>query len=249
MSQLKQLIANRQENLTYDIRVLSTGTVVKMRPYTVREEKEYMIAESSKDVKVFMDTIRNIISKCSFGVIKSDELEDYDIQFIMLQLKAKSKDDKISLRITCPNTNCNKEFNLNASLEKVYYASKEQHVYEIQIDDMTFYMQDPTIETYSKMIEASEKDISLSEKLDVFIEVISDCVTRVATVTDVIDFQTEDKETKIDFLYSLNALEIDKLKNFFDTMPNFHYDIDCKCPSCKQHITKTITGLDGFFFL
>lgn len=247
MSQLRNKINERTSNLVYDIRVLSLDTYVKMRPYNVREEKEYMIAESTKDIKVFMDTIKRIIVECSFNKLDIDLLKDYDIQFIMLQLKAKSKDDKVMLRVTCPN--CAKEFNLKASLDLVNYGSLEQHSYEINIEDMVFYMQDPTLDSYAKMLQASEEELSLSDKLDIFIDVISDCITRVAFADSVIDFQSESKEDRHDFLYNINAQELDKLRMFFDSLPNFHYSIDCNCPACKDKISKTITGLNGFFYL
>lgn len=244
MSNLKQKINERKSFVTYDIRVLSTNEYIKMRPYTVGEEKQYMIAESNKDIAILFNTLKNIIANCSFDAINPETLTDADIQFIMLQLKAKSKDNKIYLKLTCPS--CEKTFNYNADLALVEYCSNKEHKYEYKIQDMTFYMQDPQLDSIAKMSDAQE--FSISKKIDTFIEIISDCILRVAFPDEIIDFTLENKEDKIEFLYSIDSNEIEKLKEFFDTLPQFEYKINCSCPHCKNKIKKTIKGIDGFFF-
>lgn len=244
MSSLKKKINERKSYVTYDIRVISTNQYVEMRPYTVGEEKQYMIAESSKDIRVLFNTLKNIIANCSFDAINPETLTDADIQFIMLQLKAKSKDNKVLLKLTCPN--CHKSFNYNADLEKVNYESDQEHNYEFALQDMVFYMQDPTLESIAKMTQTS--DSTISEKIDAFIEILSDCIVRVAFDDEIVDFTLETKEDKMEFLYSLDSNEVEKLKTFFDTLPQFAYEINCSCPHCKKQIQKTIKGIDGFFF-
>lgn len=245
MSNLKQKITERKSFVTYEIHILSTNQYVKMRPYTVREEKQYMIAESSKDVSVLFQTIKDIIANCSFNVLDPETLTDADIQFIMLQLKAKSKDDKAMLKITCPK--CKKSFNFVADITKVNFISEKEHKLEYQIEDMVFYMQDPSLSTLAQLSN-NAKELSVSEKIDLFLRLISECIVRVAFPDDLIDFTLEKENDKLEFLYSIDSNEIEKLKSFLDTLPHFEYNIKCNCPNCQHPINENIKGLDGFFF-
>ncbi|MFM7855042.1 MAG: hypothetical protein ACKO96_24730, partial [Flammeovirgaceae bacterium] len=49
---------------TYELKVPSNGQVVKIRPFTVREEKLLLIAAESNDPNEIINTTKQIIKNC-----------------------------------------------------------------------------------------------------------------------------------------------------------------------------------------
>ena len=47
----------------YSIKLLSSGKAVRYRPFTVKEEKLFLMATESEDVDTTLDTIKQIIGK------------------------------------------------------------------------------------------------------------------------------------------------------------------------------------------
>ena len=53
----------------FSINLISTGKEVKFRPFTVKEEKLFLMANESNDLKTVVDTTKQVLNNC----IISDE--------------------------------------------------------------------------------------------------------------------------------------------------------------------------------
>ena len=83
----------------------STGENIDYRPYTVKEEKILMIALESQDVEQISEAVKNIIMSC-YGLDDLSELTGFDIEYLFLQLRAKSVGEIISLQTKCQDEKC-----------------------------------------------------------------------------------------------------------------------------------------------
>ena len=63
----------------YEIKLPSTGESIKFRPFTVKEEKLFLMAYESEDVKYSVDTIIQVLNNCVMSDVDVKELPTFDI--------------------------------------------------------------------------------------------------------------------------------------------------------------------------
>ena len=90
---------------TYTLEVPSTGEKIKFRPFLVKEQKILMIAEESKDDNQIYNAMETLISSCTFGKIDVKTINLFDVEYIFLQLRAKSVGEMVELNLLCPDDN------------------------------------------------------------------------------------------------------------------------------------------------
>ena len=90
-------------NVTIHEAVLpSTDTVIKFRPFLVKEEKLLLTALEDTTQSSMMNAIKGIINNCVQEKIDVDKLPIFDIEYLFLQLRAKSIGEEIEVGIKCP---------------------------------------------------------------------------------------------------------------------------------------------------
>ena len=82
----------------YSLTLPSNGKEIKYRPFLVKEEKILLIAMESEEPQQMVDATKNVIKNCVFGDIDVDSLPTFDIEYIFLWLRAKSKGELIELK-------------------------------------------------------------------------------------------------------------------------------------------------------
>ena len=88
---------------THQLELPSTGEKIKYRPFLVKEQKLLMFAQESDDENAIAETILNIIESCTEGEINAKMLPVFDIEYIFLQLRAKSVGETANIKVKCPD--------------------------------------------------------------------------------------------------------------------------------------------------
>jgi len=100
----------------YTLTVPSTQEEIKFRPFLVKEQKILMIAEESSDEKQIASSMAKLVSDCTFESVDAMTSPMFDIEYIFLQIRAKSVGEQVELEVTCPDDNETRvkvEINLN----------------------------------------------------------------------------------------------------------------------------------------
>src|SRR5258708_4874679 len=87
----------------FDLTIPSTGDTLKFRPFLVKEEKLLLMALESKEEKDMVDAMAQVIQACALSPIKVDSLAMFDVQYIFLQLRARSVSEMVDLAYRCHN--------------------------------------------------------------------------------------------------------------------------------------------------
>ena len=90
---------------TYELVLPSTGKKIKYRPFLVKEEKVLVLALESGDVTQITNAIKAILKDCISTRIKIDTLPTFDIEYLFLNIRAKSVGEALDLVVTCPDDN------------------------------------------------------------------------------------------------------------------------------------------------
>ena len=84
----------------YKVELPSSGEQLNMRPYLVKEEKVLLIALESKDAVQIQNAVKNLIMSC-YDLKDAKKLTSFDLEYLFLQLRAKSVGENIALRAKC----------------------------------------------------------------------------------------------------------------------------------------------------
>ena len=89
---------------TYELELPSTGKKIKYRPFLVREEKILLMALESEDMKQISSGIIQILNDCILTRgVKVQTLATFDIEYLFLNVRAKSVGESVEVSVTCPD--------------------------------------------------------------------------------------------------------------------------------------------------
>ena len=227
---------------TYELEVPSTDEKIKYRPFLVKEEKILMIAMESKDNGQIVNAVKDIVSECTFNKLDIANLPMFDVEYIFLNIRAKSVGEVSKLKLLCPDDK--KTYaDVEVDLSKVEVQVDGEHTNKIELtDSMGMIMTYPTIDSFQ---EGGIQTISASNML----EVVGSCILQIYEDNGEKVFQAKDQTKKelTEFIESMNTSQFKQVQKFFDTMPKLKHTIKVKNPKTKKNNDVTLTGLNDFF--
>ena len=233
----------------YTLIIPSSGKEISYRPFLVKEEKILLIAMESGEEKEMIGAVQNIIENCVYDDLDVKNMPMFDIEYIFLQLRAKSKGEIIDLSFDCGK--CEKPITIQIDLTKIETTRTEGHDTKIPLsDDVGIIMKYPSMEIQN-IINEEKSDVE-----NVFSTIIS-CIGSIWDKESVYATKDHTQQEINDFLESLPDDSFTKIQKFFDTVPVLKHEFELKCISkngkgkkatiCGWKETKTLEGLGSFF--
>ena len=93
----------------YEVKLISTGKPVRFRPFLVKEQKLFLMAAESEDPKETINTIRQVLKNCVLDDIDIDALPTFDLEFLFMNMRARSVEEVVDLKYKCNNVVKNEE--------------------------------------------------------------------------------------------------------------------------------------------
>ena len=227
---------------TYELEVPSTDEKLKYRPFLVKEEKILLMAIESGDNKDIIQAVKDIVSTCTFEKLDISKIPMFDIEYIFLNIRAKSIGEVSKLNLLCPDDN--KTYApIEVDLTQVQVQVGDDHTNKIELtDDMGMIMTYPTIESFR---ESGLQTINAENMIDM----IGACILQIYEKKGekVYEAQDQTKKELSEFIESMNTEQFKKVQQFFDTMPKLKHKVKIKNPKTKKTSEVTLTGLNDFF--
>jgi len=227
---------------TYELEIPSTDEKVKFRPFLVKEEKILMMAMESKSSADITQAVKDIVTACTFDKVKIDNMPMFDVEYIFLQIRAKSVGEISKLKLLCPDdkeTYADVEIDLN----EVKVQVGDNHTNKIELGNgMGMIMKYPSVDSFA---DSGIKDINPSNML----EVIGSCILQIFEKKGEKVYETKDQTKKEveEFIESLNTKQFKDVQQFFESMPKLKHEITITNPKTKVESKITLTGLNDFF--
>lgn len=230
-------------SVTYNLTIPSTGQNVKFRPFLIKEEKALLVAQQSESPKVMMDTLKSVIKDCIKDEINVEELATFDLEYIFLQLRAKSVGEIVELNLKCDTCEDIKAVSpVNIDLTSLEVEKNPDHSNQIALfDDVGVLMKYPSLETIEKLGSIGDGDF------DKLFDVIAQCIDSIYTTDEIFKTKEQTKQDIIDFLNNLTSDQFAKIQKFFETMPKLRKEISYVCPVCNKQHDKVLEGIGSFF--
>ena len=224
---------------SYEMEVPSTGETVKYRPFLVKEQKVLMIAQETGKEGDMARAMCDIVKSCTDGKIPNPQkLPTFDIEYMFLQLRAKSAGAEIELQITCPDDGETK-VPVKINLEEVKVQRDDAHSTDIMItEDIGVKMK------YPSMMDISKYSAGKTKAVDLTFGIIKDCVESVFDSEQV--YEDMPKKELDEFLESMNTEQFGKIQTFFDTMPKVKHTIKVTNPNTEVESEVIVEGMQNF---
>lgn len=222
----------------FELVIPSTEKKARYRPFTVKEEKILLIAQESKDPKQVILAIKQILNNCLQDV-DVDTLAAFDLQYLLLNIRAKSVNNEVTFNIKDPETN--ETIELTIDVNEIAMKKFPDHAKMIKINDsIQLQMRYPKID-YLETVSAEEEKNS-----DQLVKIMTECIDSVIEGEEVYKLSDFSPKEINEFLESLTSDVVMKIKKFFDTMPVLRYEKKYK-NNLGNEKTFVAEGLETFF--
>tara|TARA_R110001592_G_scaffold10090_2_gene52532 strand:- start:826 stop:1533 length:708 start_codon:yes stop_codon:yes gene_type:complete len=223
----------------YELELPSTGGKIKFRPFLVKEQKLLMMAQESKNDAEIQDAISNIIYSCTDGVVDAKSSPLFDVEYVFLQLRAKSVGETAEIKVKCPDDEVTYT-DVKIQLDEVSVHMTADHTNVIEITDRIKIVMKYPVLNDMKNLGNQNKEIE-----NVF-DILKTCIHEIHdgdTIHNKIDMNDKDIE---EFIDSLNTAQFEGLMDFFKTMPKLRHAIAVINPKTKKKGEVMLEGLDSF---
>ena len=234
------------ETPTYELKMPSSGKKIKYRPFLVKEEKILIIALESKNQNDITNAVKDVLKKCILTRgIKVDDLPTFDIEYIFLNIRAKSIGEDIRLTVTCPDDR-ETQVPVTIYVDEIKVIKPEEHTTDVVIDDkLTLRMKYPSL---NQFVESNfEVDDDPEVLVNKTFKVVADCMDTVFTEEDAWEAKDYTSTERVKFVEQLNSKQYKKVENFFATMPKLSHTIEVVNPNTKKKSSIVLEGLADFF--
>jgi hypothetical protein len=226
----------------HELTVPSTGKTHNYRAYLVKEEKILLQAKESKDDKLMMKSLTKLIEACVED-INTNELTTFDVEYIFLQLRAKSSGEIIKVGYGCSHCEAANDVEVNLTNIKMTNDIKDNNTIIKLTPDIDIEL---SYIKYNKMVNDTNYKKKTENTIEVF-KTIKNSIVSVNTQEERIIFADESTKDQDAFLDSLSSAQFQKITEFITEGPAVVYEDNIICTSCKEEFKIELRGMSSFF--
>ena len=230
---------------TYELELPSTGKKIRYRPFLVREEKILIMALESENMKQITDAVVQILSDCILTkTVKVTDLSTFDIEYLFLNVRAKSVGETVEVNVTCPDDG-ETTVQMEIDIDSIKVQKNKDHKNIIKLDDnLSMKLKYPSLEQFvENNFETSDNVSDVSKSLSM----IASCIDVIYDTEESWSASDCTKKELDEFLEQLNTKQFKEIESFFVTMPKLSHTITVKNPNTKVESEVVLEGLASFF--
>ncbi len=230
---------------TYELVLPSTGKKVKYRPFLVREEKILIMALETEDIKQITNAVVEILTECILtkGVSISN-LATFDIEYLFLNIRAKSVGETVEVNIICPDDN-KTSVPVKIDIDSIKVKKDKKHRSTIKLDDeLSLKLKYPSLEQFiDSNFEVGVDKTNIAGTLSM----ITKSIEMIYNEEESWNASDSTQKELEDFVDQLNTKQFTAIETFFATMPKLSHSVKVMNPNTKTESTVLLEGLAAFF--
>lgn len=233
---------------TYELTLPSNKKTIKYRPFLVKEEKILILAMESGNTKDITNAVKNTLRDCILTRgIKIDSLPSFDIEYLFLNIRAKSVGESVELIITCPDDN-ETRVDVTVNIDEIEVVIPESHTSEVKVDDnITVKMKYPSLQEFIDNNFDFSGQSGSKETIEKSFDIVASCVDMVYTKDESWSAADVTKKELIEWLQTFDSNQFKGIEEFFDTMPKLSHTLTVKNPNTGVENEIALEGLSSFF--
>ena len=227
---------------SFELTLPSNKKKVKYRPFLVKEEKILILAIESGGMKEITMAIKDVLKNCVLTRgVKIDELPTFDIEYLFLNIRARSIGESIDLVITCPDDGKTK-VTTKIYIDEIEVKKSKDHTKDIKIDDTyTMRLKYPSLDQFV------DENFNFEKETDNTFSLVASCIEMIFSKEEAWEGKDSTHKELVGFLEQLNSTQFKEVQKFFETMPKLSHEIEVENPETKVKSPVTLEGLASFF--
>lgn len=222
---------------SYSAILPSTGESVKFRPFLVREQKQLLIALAG-DEEQQTQAARDLVEACTQGVVTVKTHANYDIEYLFLQIRARSVGETVDLILTCGE--CQNQQNASLDITSITVDRPAGHDKNIDLGGgITLVMREPNPAELSAVKESNDPDA--------IIALVAHGIQSIFKQDELFSAGDYSEAELIDFVENLSPDNLVKINNYFATLPALRHALEFTCSACGADNVAVLEGLQSFF--
>lgn len=215
-----------------------TDSFLKFRPYTVKEEKQLLMAAESNDPKTIFDTTISLCQSCVLDDVDITELPLFDLERLLIAIRSKSVGEEVKASMRCPH--CSKPTDIVINIENIKSEKPEGIENTVMLNDKYgVKLRFPSVKTTGMALFSEKDDI---------VDILLSCIESVFDDKEIYNLKDSTEEEKREFIESLSVEHIRAItEKFLEKIPTNVIDIKFKCPSCSEQVERRLDNILDFF--
>lgn len=231
---------------TYDLTLPLSKKKVKFRPFTVKEQRNLLMAMESDENETIQQAIGDIIYNCNLTEgIDIDSLPIVDIEYYFINLRARSVGEIVDSRYRCNNvvdgSNCNNIMETQVDLTKIKLEESENVNNEIPLVGKF------VIKLKYPQFSSLKNALKFDDINELTFNIIAQSVEYLYDGEQFYYANEVSQEEIVEFIENLSQDQFAKIENFFNNLPKIKQKIDLKCKKCGFEHHLDVEGLENFF--
>ena len=230
---------------TYQLTLPSNNKKIKYRPFLVREEKILILALESGDAKQISSSIVDIMADCiETKGVDITKLPSFDIEYLFLNIRAKSVGETVEVIITCPD---DKKTTVDTSIniDDIKIKKTPGHKNIIKLDDK--YSMKLKYPSMQQFIDANFDTDEEGSQVAQSINMLSTCIDMIYDDEESWDAADSSPDELNSFIEQLNTKQFKEVESFFETMPKLEHIVEVTNPKTGKTSKVKLEGLASFF--
>ena len=211
----------------------------------MREEKILIMAMESENMSEITNAIVQILSDCIVSKdIKVESLATFDIEYLFLNVRAKSVGETVDVNITCPDDG-ETQVEMSIDIDSIKVQKTRGHKNIIKLDDeLSMKLKYPSLDQFVENNFETEEGAS---EINQSLSMITSCVEMIYNQEESWEASDYSKKELDEFIEQLNTKQFKQIEKFFATMPKLSHTIAVKNPETGVESEVVLEGLASFF--
>lgn len=219
----------------------SDGREVTFRPFLVKEQKVLVLARESEDQRQQLNAVKDLLIAVTEGECNIDDMYSVDVEWLFLQVRAKSVGEEVRSTFTCGENECDGTGQSILNLEEITVVGKLPEEATVMItEDVGVVLEMAKFKSITDIDSKTTADENV-------IEIVKKCIVRIFDANQVFERNDMSQDELDEFVDNLSFQQLEKIGSFFDDAPRLTVDVQFKCNKCETVQTKNLQGLQNFF--
>ena len=203
------------------------------------------MALESEDMKQITNAVVQILSACILTRgVKIQNLATFDIEYLFLNVRAKSVGENVEVNITCPDDN-KTSVQVSIDIDTIKVQKDEKHKSTIKLDDnLSIKLKYPSLDQF---IESNFESGDEKDNINNTLSMITSCIDMIYNEEESWSGSDSTKKELGDFIDQLNTKQFKMIEDFFTTMPKLSHKVKVTNPQTKVESEVLLEGLAAFF--
>lgn len=230
----------------YELDLPVSKKKIKFRPFLVKEQRNLLMAMEANDIDSIQQNIRQTLVNCILtDGIDIDNLPIIDVEYLFLNLRARSVGEMVQNKYRCNNEvdgkECGNIMEVNVNVLDINVEMDENIKEEIQLNENI------TVKLKYPQFSVIKRATNLESASSLALDMVAESIEYIYDGDQFYYANEAQPEELIEFVESLNQEQFNKLEQFFGHLPVMKKTVEMTCSKCGFEHKLEVQGLESFF--